>query len=290
MAPWRGYAPAVRFRSGAQLDASQVEDRRGVGVGAVGGGLGVVGLLIALLLGVNPFDGGGGGTSSTGQVSSRDLTAECRTGADANQDQDCRILGVVNSVQAYWADQVPGYQPATTRYFSGAINTGCGQASADVGPFYCPSDQHVYLDLSFFDQLQQQFGAKGGPFAQAYVVAHEYGHHVQHLTGIDEKVGNDRQGADSGSVRLELQADCFAGAWGKGAVDTGFIEDVNDADIADALDAAQAIGDDRLQREFRGDVNPESFTHGTSAQRQRWFKAGYRGGPDACDTFAATSL
>jgi predicted metalloprotease len=259
-----------------------------MGVGAVGGGLGVVGLLIALLLGANPFEGGGGG--STGQVSSRDLAAECQTGADANQDQDCRIVGVVNSVQAYWGDALDGYQPATTRFFSGAVNTGCGQASADVGPFYCPADQHVYLDLSFFDELQQRFGAQGGPFAQAYVVAHEYGHHVQHLTGFDDQVGDDRQGAESGSVRLELQADCFAGAWAKGATTTGFIEQVTDADIADALDAARAIGDDRLQRELRGEVDPDSFTHGTSEQRQRWFTSGDRDGPDACDTFAATDL
>jgi predicted metalloprotease len=278
----------VRFRSGARLDPSQVEDRRGMGVGAVGGGLGVVGLLIALLLGGNPFDGGGG--SSTGQVSTRDLAAECQTGADANQDQDCRIVGVVNSVQAYWGDTLDGYREATTRFFSGAVNTGCGQASAAVGPFYCPADQHVYLDLSFFDELQQKFGAKGGPFAQAYVVAHEYGHHVQHLTGLDEKVGQDRQGAESGSVRLELQADCFAGAWAKGAVGTGFLEDVSDADIADALDAARAIGDDRLQREFQGDVDPDSWTHGSSAQRQRWFTSGFRNGPDGCDTFATSDL
>jgi predicted metalloprotease len=260
-----------------------------MGVGAMGGGLGVVGLVIALLLGVNPFQGGSG-SGAEDQVSTRDLASECQTGADANQSEDCRVVGVVNSVQAYWGDTIQGYQPATTRFFSGAINTGCGQASSDVGPFYCPADQHVYLDLTFFQDLQQKFGAQGGPFAQAYVVAHEYGHHVQHLVGNDEKVGNDREGAESGSVRLELQADCYAGAWAKGATSTGFLEDVSDADIADALNSAAAIGDDRLQQEFQGDVNPDSWTHGSSEQRQHWFTAGFRSGPNACDTFAASAL
>jgi predicted metalloprotease len=260
-----------------------------LGVGTVGGGLGVVGLVIALLLGVNPFDGGGG-SSGNDQVSTHDLAAECQTGADANTNEDCRIVGVVNSVQAYWGEQIQGYQPATTRFFTGAVNTGCGQASSDVGPFYCPADQHVYLDLSFFRELQDKFGAKGGPFAQAYVVAHEYGHHVQHLVGDDQKVGNDREGAESGSVRLELQADCYGGSWAKGAEQTGVIEDITDADIKDALDAAAAIGDDRLQQEFQGDVNPDSWTHGSSEQRVRWFTTGYRSGPKACDTFAASNL
>jgi predicted metalloprotease len=276
----------MRFRSGARLDSSQVEDRRGVGVGAVGGGLGLVGLVIALLLGVNPLDSG----SSSGSAPSTDLAAECRTGADANRQEDCRIVGVVNSVQAYWESTLPGYEPATTRFFSGAVSTGCGQASSAVGPFYCPADAHVYLDLTFFEELRSRLGARGGPFAEAYVVAHEYGHHVQDLRGTPDRVGGDRAGAESASVRLELQADCYAGAWAKGATDTGFIDQLTDADIADALDSAAAIGDDRLQRRAGGDVDPDSWTHGSSEQRQRWFSAGFGGGPDSCDTFGADSL
>ena len=263
----------------------------GAGAGAIGGGLGIVGLLIVLLLGGNPLDSGGGSTGfSTGAPASQDLAAECETGADAERQDDCRLVAVVNSVQEYWEGTLQGYAPARTTIFTQGVNTGCGQASSAVGPFYCPTDRGVYLDLAFFQDLQTKFGAQGGDFAEAYVIAHEYGHHVQNLTGQMERVGGDRQGADSGAVRLELQADCLAGAWARGAEDTGFIVDISDDDIAEGLDAAAAIGDDRLQERFQGDIDPHQWTHGSSAQRQRWFQEGYRQGPNACDTFAARDL
>jgi predicted metalloprotease len=290
----------MRFRPGARLDPGQVQDARGVGGRgvAVGGGVGTILVVLVLaLLGVDVPGGSSGsdpfslGTGSGGQTAASDLSSACRTGADANQREDCRIVGVVNSVQAFWTDTVNGYREAPTRFFSGATQTGCGTATAEVGPFYCPADQTVYIDLSFYDELRSRFGAHGGAFAEAYVIAHEYGHHVQHLLGTDDRVGGDREGARSGSVRLELQADCYAGVWAAHAVDTGFIEDLTQADINDGLDAAAAVGDDRIQKRANGRADPETFTHGTSAQRRQWFQTGYRGG-DArrCDTFGARAL
>jgi predicted metalloprotease len=288
----------VRFDDDVQLDTSQVDDRRGggglrslPGGGlALGGGAGIVGLLLALLLGINPLSGGGSATFGTPGTQS-DLAQECRTGSDANAREDCRVVGVVNSVQRFWTDRFAaggqGYEPAETVFFDGQVSTGCGGATAEVGPFYCSADERVYVDLGFFDDLQTKFGAQGGPFAQAYVIAHEYGHHIQDLQGTMDRVRAGATGPTSGSVRLELQADCFAGVWANGAVQTGYIDDLTGADIADGLDAAAAVGDDRIQEEFQGRVNPEQWTHGSSAQRQQWFTTGYRAGDvAACDTFS----
>jgi predicted metalloprotease len=284
----------MRFRKGARLDPGQVQDRRGARGGrglALGGGAGTILVVVVLaLLGVDVTGGGGPDPLSIGTENgapATDLSTACRTGADANQREDCRIVGVVNSVQAYWRDHVQGYREAPTRFFSGQTTTACGGASSAVGPFYCPADQTVYIDLRFYDELRSRFGARGGPFAEAYVIAHEYGHHVQHLLGTDRRVGGDRQGERSGSVRLELQADCYAGVWAAHAVETGYIEELTAADIADGLDAAAAVGDDRIQERAIGRIDRESWTHGSSQARQRWFDTGYRGGdPRRCDTFA----
>ncbi len=289
------------FDDDARLDTSRVSDVRGRGgiggrgMAVGGGGLGVVGLLLALLLGVDPGDlTGGGGTAQvgadpygdTGVASTQDLAARCQTGADADQDATCRIVAIDNSLTDYWTTAVRDFRPATTQIFAQATQTGCGSATSAVGPFYCPPDEGIYLDPGFFDELQTTYGAKGGDFAVAYVLAHEYGHHVQTLTGADEQSRQlGAQGEQSGSVRLELQADCYAGAWAANAADTGFIT-FDDTDVSEGMSAAAAVGDDRIQQKSAGRVDPESWTHGSAEQRQTWFRTGLSSGdPADCDTF-----
>ena len=283
----------MRFRRSARLDTSQISDRRGMGPVAVGGG-GLVGLVLLLM---QLFAGGGGGGSALegleqvtvgGRTS--DLSAECQTGQDANERDDCRIVGVVNSVQAFWTERLQGYRPATTTFFDGSVQTGCGGATSAVGPFYCPADEKIYIDLGFYDDLRSRFGAQGGPFAEAYVIAHEYGHHVENILGVLGRAGQGDTGPDSDAVRVELMADCLAGMWANGAVATGIIEELTDADIRDGLDAAAAVGDDRIQERMQGRVDAESWTHGSAEQRQQWFRRGYDTGVlEDCDTFAPGS-
>jgi predicted metalloprotease len=289
------------FRDEAKLDTSQVEDLRGrrrVGKGGLAVGGGGIGLIVTLLIIFLSATGGDGGLGELGNLAGQsagtpaansDLAQECQTGADADVSEDCRIVGYVNSIQDYWTDAFSGGRPeyvlAATRFFTDTVQSGCGAASSAMGPFYCPADQYVYIDLGFFDELRSRFGAQGGPFAQAYVIAHEYGHHVQNQLGVLE--GPQDQGAESRAVRVELQADCFAGVWASNAVETGFFTRLTQADIADALDAAAAVGDDRIQEAVQGRVTPESWTHGSSEQRQEWFTTGYESGnPGSCDTFS----
>jgi predicted metalloprotease len=295
----------MRFRKGAKLDPGQVTDARGrrLGGGGLamgGGGIGIVVLVIYLL--VSALSGGGanlpgqlgplddqrvGENSSPSQVSE-----ECKTGEDANQRDDCRIVAVVNSVQKFWDGVFTAsgekYQYVDTVFFTDQVGTGCGNATSAVGPFYCPADKLVYIDLGFFDELSQ-FGAEDTPFVEAYVIAHEYGHHVQDMLGVLNRIGNDTQGPESRAVRSELQADCYAGVWAAHATETGLIVELTQEDINSGLDAAAAIGDDRIQEKTQGQVNPETFTHGTSEQRRRWFSRGYETGkPAECDTFTGS--
>jgi len=279
----------MTIRRRARLDPGQVRDLRGKGGIALGGGLGgIILVAVVLLLGGDPSQIPTGALDgiTVGNQQANDLSQECRTGEDAAERQDCRIIGYVNSIQDYWSGALDGYQLAPTTFFTGSVSTACGQASSAVGPFYCPNDQGIYIDLGFFEVLESQLGAEGGPFAEAYVLAHEYGHHVQNLTGV--LTGGGGQGAESRAVRVELQADCFAGVWGFHAVDTGFLEPITDEQIAQAMDTAEAIGDDRIQEKTQGQVNPETWTHGSSEQRQEWFRTGLQtGDPNRCDTFNA---
>ncbi|MGY1706155.1 neutral zinc metallopeptidase [Geodermatophilus sp. SYSU D00697] len=305
----------MRYSEGADLDTSGVQDRRGGGgfgggrgLAVGGGGLGLVGLLVVVLVQVLGGGGGGGTGAALGQLGSLgegqtadngQLEQQCRTGADANESVDCAVVADIESIQDYWSGVLGDrYQPTDTVFFNGSVPTGCGGATSGSGPFYCPGDQLVYIDLSFFDTLQQQFGAEGGLFVNAYVIAHEYGHHVQDLLGTNQQVTPGETGPASGTVRLELQADCYAGAWANHAEtvpdESGqpLIAEITQDDVDRALDAAARIGDDFIQRNLGGGtVDQDAFTHGSSEQRQRWFTTGYEtGDPAQCDTFATDDL
>lgn len=284
----------------SRVDVGGVDDRRGMGGGlAIGGGAGIVGLIIYVLVqalggGGLPVDTGIGGGSEQGQESSRELEQRCNQPGALEQHVDCRLIKVYNVADAVWEDEFArrGLQYASPRlaFFSRATQTGCGGASADVGPFYCPADQEIYFELGFLEQLQQQFGAPG-EFAQAYIAAHEFGHHLQTLLGTERQVRAAQQRspdeANEYSVAMELQADCYAGVWAILAdkrADGGI--NLTDQNIAEAVNAAEAVGDDRIQKRTQGRVDPESWTHGSAQQRSEWFLRGYRSGNlDTCDTF-----
>ena len=307
----------MKYDNDASLDTSEVQDARGGGLGGFGGrgvafgggGLGVVGVVIYLI--VTLAGGGGSGATnvlgSLGQegqpatVDNSKVKSECRTGQDANEKLECAVVADIDSIQAYWTAELPRlgktYQPVPTVWFSGQVQTGCGAADSGAGPFYCPADQRVYIDLSFYDDIESEFHTAGGLFVDAYVLAHEYGHHVQDLLGVEAKV-RTRQGANSDSVRLELQADCYAGVWAKHATEPGpngedpLVTSITQQDVENALDVAGHIGDDWIQKNLgSGHIDQNAFTHGTGAQRRTWFGTGYRTGePARCDTFGATDL
>jgi predicted metalloprotease len=277
--------------------SSNVEDRRGQRMGAVGmGGMGIGGLLIvgviAMLMGKNPLE-------VIGQVATQQPQAQQAPGAAPVDDEASQFVGsILGSTEDVWGSvfQQSGsaYQAPRLVLFSGAVQSACGGATSAVGPFYCPGDRQVYLDTSFFQDMQSKLGA-GGDFAQAYVIAHEVGHHIQTLTGVSDKVnqlraqGGNLEGDNGVLVRMELQADCYAGVWANQA--QAKLNWLETGDIEEALGAASAIGDDRLQKQSQGAVVPDSFTHGTSAQRVRWFREGYStGDANRCDTFNARQL
>ena len=309
----------MRFNPKARADESQIENREGSGGGGLGGpsgrsGLGlpipiggggrigmgtviiiVIYLLVQFCAGNNPVPGVGSSDSPTRS------TTQC-TGADANSSLDCAIDLLTTSVQDFWSRAYPQqtgkrYDVIKTVKYTGQTSSGCGTAQSAMGPFYCPNDQRVYIDQSFMhDMLQGQLGAKGGPFALGYVIAHEYGHHIEDQLGILGRM-RTQQGPTSDSVRAELMADCLAGVWAKSATTTKdaqgntLITDLTRDDISRAINAAQAVGDDRIQQESGGRVDRESWTHGSSAQRVHWFETGMKGGTiQGCDTFDTNKL
>ncbi len=271
--------------------------RRGRGP-AIAGGTGVVGiavLLLALFTGQD-FSGllGGGGGGGGGTSSEQGAALEnCQTGADANADDACRLDAGEEVINSFWSVEIEGYRPPTLVIVDQQTQTPCGTASNQTGPFYCPTDETVYIDPTFWGVLRTQLGAEAGDLAQLYVLAHEYGHHVQQITGVFDRYPRDGAGADSNAVRTELQADCFAGAWTADAAaqtdrnGNPYLQEPTQDQIDGALESAAAVGDDHIQQQS-GRVNPQSWTHGSSEQRQRWFMTGYRGGVTACDTFAVS--
>jgi predicted metalloprotease len=291
------------------IDVSGVDDRRGGTSGgiAIAGGAGLVAVIVLLL---NLVLGQGGGASAAlppvdtapragASAESREqLHQRCSESGALDRYTDCRLIKIYTIADQVWRDEFARrgieYSSPRLAFFTDQTQTGCGPASAEVGPFYCPADREIYFELGFLDVLQQKFGA-GGDYAQAYIAAHEFGHHLQTLLGIEPQVRQIQQRepalANEFSVAMELQADCFAGVWATLSDRAASGIDLTQDNITEALDAAAAVGDDRIQAKVQGRVDPEGFTHGTAAQRRQWFATGYqRGTIDACNTFQALGL
>ena len=284
----------MTFNEQSSFDSKNVQRRRGRG-GAIAGGGGILVLLLGLLstqfLGfdITQFLGGG----APQQQQAEDL--QC-TGAEANASIDCRMEGAAVTLEQFWAETAPqlgvrGYRDPTVVLFDGSTQSGCGTASNAVGPFYCPTDEGIYIDGQFFDILTQRYGASGGPLAEMYVLAHEWGHHIQALEGTLSQVDSRDVGPTSGMVRLELQADCYAGAWMgaasqyKDAAGNQILREPTREELQQTISSAQAIGDDNIQEQAGMRVQPETFSHGTSEQRTNWLITGYQQGVGACNTF-----
>ncbi|MDR0848964.1 MAG: neutral zinc metallopeptidase [Propionibacteriaceae bacterium] len=296
----------MSFQSGGNFKGGRVK-RAGGGrsAGVAGGGLGIVVIaLVAYFLGVDPalIEGALDNTGITGSGSGVSGYIGACTAEQANTDRQCRLSATVQALDAYWTKTLPAqtnvkYTPPDVVSFDGQTQSRCGVASAATGPFYCPADQTIYVDVAFFDRLSSRYGASGGPLGEMYVVAHEMGHHIEYLIGALHEADND-EGANSDSVRIELEADCFAGMWAGGAATTvdpntgtTFLEPITQAQLKDALSAAAAVGDDHIQKTQAGYVNPDTFTHGTSQQRMNWFTTGYEKGKVAsCDVLHAKNI
>lgn len=262
----------------------------------------VVVVVVYTLMGGNPLDLLGSGTAPQGPVAKGGSLEHCLVGADANEQDDCLVQATIESGDSLWSQLVPEagveFVEPQGLLFTQSVRTGCGAATADVGPFYCPADSTIYLDIDFFDALSGRFGADGGQLAKMYVVAHEYGHHIQYLTGTMQRTDRAQTGPQSEAVRLELQADCYAGVWAHHAAATvdengnAMLSPLTEQDISSALSAASAVGDDHIQREVAGgQVRPESWTHGSSEQRRAWFVTGYQEGTmQSCDTFSVETV
>ncbi|GAA3615389.1 neutral zinc metallopeptidase [Marihabitans asiaticum] len=298
----------MSFNDNASLDTSRMGGGGGGGRGPViAGGGGIVGLIVAVVyfLFTGNLPGGDGGQSQApaeqgqqqGQGSGYE---ECRSGADANESRTCLMVGGENSLYDYWSNQPDlkqglgdrEFPNPTVNIYSGQTQSQCGTASNQVGPFYCPLDQGIYIDTDFFDIMERQLGAEDGPLAELYVLAHEYGHHIQNLYGVLEESQKDPKGANSGAVRVELMADCFAGMWVQDAATTKdkngntLLEQPTEEQIRNALGAAKSVGDDTIQKRSGGGVNPDGWTHGSAQARQGWFIKGMQAeNINQCDTF-----
>ncbi|RYV50548.1 KPN_02809 family neutral zinc metallopeptidase [Pengzhenrongella frigida] len=292
----------MTFQDGGSFEGGRVRTRRGGRGVAIGGGLGGLIVLIGALffnVDLSPIADGLGG--DTGGEQTEEYVAEC-SAEQANAARDCRLSATARALDTYWSDALAPLGVAYTQpgvvSFEQATDTACGSATSATGPFYCPPDQTVYVDLGFFDDLRTRFGASGGPLAEEYVIAHEFGHHIEQLTGLLTAADRSGTGPTSDSVRIELTADCFAGMWTGHAATTvdpatgvPFLAPITAAELADALSAASAVGDDRIQESATGTVDPESWTHGSSEQRQRWFSAGYDGASvQECNALEAATL
>ncbi|MFF2622840.1 KPN_02809 family neutral zinc metallopeptidase [Oerskovia jenensis] len=301
----------MTFNEGGSFEGGRVR-KGGRGKGPVIAGGGIAAVLVAVVVALlNGGDLGSvlgtvsdqvvqpSGAEDTGQ---QQFVDDC-TAEQANSERECRLSATAQSLDAYWAEALPAqvgveYTVPDVVSFPGSTQTGCGAATSAVGPFYCPPDQTVYIDVSFFDELRDRFGSSGGPLAEEYVTAHEFGHHIEQLSGVMASADRSGTGPESDSVRIELMADCLAGMWAGNAATTidpqtgvPFLQEITPAELKDALSAASAVGDDRIQQSATGSVNPEAWTHGSSEQRQRWFMTGYDGGTfQDCNALEASTL